>query len=829
MQSLSKGAGRLAGLWCALLTLALAAQAQTPPGASSPDPSRRLARGMAMPGGAVSGTLVMDAAVGAVPAELEGAWTAVSVCRGQDQWFTVDLRGGRSAHVTLAAAGPRGASAAGEWMAGFDAGNQRLTVGPSRPGEGLPSLLWVRGREAMTWVGRLAGPGWTDCSPALMVRAETADSLRALLPPVPQPSAAGGVLRKLPLGGLGALGGLSGALGGQGARDARPKPCDPAVVAWVASFMRAAMFAPGMVPSRERTAHLVAGQYDDAALTPMTRAPLREMTARQGQQWSNVVLGALACDPANERGRGASRMLSMLAAPLSDHGELPRHHVYLDLAARPILAQWQAELTQRLDRWAQQPTRSLDAAEVHAAAVSALAWEPYLELPDGSPPLHARLTQLMAGAATTAASQAVEAQGAAVAAEMPALAKLVDALEPRRRGATVDEQARASVAARVTEQLPAAVRHMAEGARGLAGYRSLAEWQGFYAKVLALVPPDLVQQLQPSVERRMAQLADDVVAGLRGDFDQRVGQLPPSAGTIAAGVALVRQVQGEAAVLAHHPGLRVLAQDLTRRHAADLAAAERPLIVLVDGAQHADAIDALRQQHLLPGDEDTSAGRALLAALQARLQVVAPFAGLKGGDYLDAVASGDLKRVQAADDRLFASLREFMSGYLQSQAALLRLVPGGAAVLEEQRRRLDHASALPALVSTYLFNYDQHAQACLARQPTVERQIRRWRPTQVWVNGNNVEKYRITGFDETKTYRIKQVHDKLFVHLAEDGLGKDKGEGTDSSLLERWAGAEQVTDVLRGTVEALRRGPCDSPALLRLEAGFEKLYWALPR
>jgi len=218
---------------------------------------------------------------------------------------------------------------------------------------------------------------------------------------------------------------------------------------------------------------------------------------------------------------------------------------------------------------------------------------------------------------------------------------------------------------------------------------------------------------------------------------------------------------------------------------------------------------------------------ALIGSPSLEPMVQGSFSQFPKGGYLNAVALGDLAKLRAFDAELLRPMQPMMNEYINVLERTVGVL-GGAKLVEEAKRRLKNASLLPAVLTTYLFHYDRNFSKCLDAASTVSRQVRRFRPDRVWVNGRDEEVFRLMGYDETKTYNIKKSFQPIFSHLVPTGLGQDEGPKA-PSFLQRAGGADGVQVLLNTTLRAMSTFSCDSNEIAELERGFLKLYWELPR
>ena len=132
---------------------------------------------------------------------------------------------------------------------------------------------------------------------------------------------------------------------------------------------------------------------------------------------------------------------------------------------------------------------------------------------------------------------------------------------------------------------------------------------------------------------------------------------------------------------------------------------QRLLVTKIETAQGGPALSEIADSYLCECDRGTPAMQPVLNALAVRRKIVAPFDDFAGGDYLNAIYSGDQSEVSRADASYFAAYGDA----LDKIKAMVKKLGGGNI---PGREALD-GSLAPRVLTMYLLNYESAYAKCL--------------------------------------------------------------------------------------------------------------------
>lgn len=143
-------------------------------------------------------------------------------------------------------------------------------------------------------------------------------------------------------------------------------------------------------------------------------------------------------------------------------------------------------------------------------------------------------------------------------------------------------------------------------------------------------------------------------------------------------------------------------------HRASLYRSSSPALVDAIGkAQNTADLDAIIGKYVWEADAQHPALASVLTAHAARTAAVAPFSKFAGGDYLDAIYSGDFALLRAADSKYLASYQKMGSSVAQELQSM------GAGGLVDAAFDSSNFSLVRPMLTVYLMNYGQTSKACL--------------------------------------------------------------------------------------------------------------------
>jgi hypothetical protein len=143
-------------------------------------------------------------------------------------------------------------------------------------------------------------------------------------------------------------------------------------------------------------------------------------------------------------------------------------------------------------------------------------------------------------------------------------------------------------------------------------------------------------------------------------------------------------------------------------HRASLYRSNSPALVDAIGkSQNTADIDSVIRKHVWGDDAELPVLAPVLTAYAARSAAVAPFSGFAGGDYLDAIYSGNFELLRAADNKYLASYQKIGSSIAQEIRSM------GAGDLVDAAFDSSNLSLVRPVITVYRMNYGQTSKACL--------------------------------------------------------------------------------------------------------------------
>ena len=208
-----------------------------------------------------------------------------------------------------------------------------------------------------------------------------------------------------------------------------------------------------------------------------------------------------------------------------------------------------------------------------------------------------------------------------------------------------------------------------------------------------------------SLSSRLAQNEFDAFRALQGK---------PSAGlaTLAEAKGMEQALSQRYGALLERPEFQQFNQERQRYRGDLYAANSAALVAEVSRAADSADIDSVLGKYLVPGDSESESLVAFRTASSARRRVVEPFSAFAGGDYLNAIYSGNFDLVYAADRKYFEGYQSMVPSIVQSPIAqAINMVAGGNAV--GNAFDASNFSLVTPVLSVYLMNYGQTSKSCL--------------------------------------------------------------------------------------------------------------------
>ena len=232
----------------------------------------------------------------------------------------------------------------------------------------------------------------------------------------------------------------------------------------------------------------------------------------------------------------------------------------------------------------------------------------------------------------------------------------------------------------------------------------------------------------------------------------------------------------------------------------------QPLSDKIKAAKKTTEIDALIENYIVKSDEDSIVAKPILLAAQQRKSIIAPFTNLAGGDYLNAIYSGDAKSIKAADRVVLGAYLDFMRQSLGSAG-----LPGLGSYFNE-----DNFSLATPVLANYLFNYQNTSKKCL-RPDAVAFTVTGRTADYVTTNGWGMEISRIYGSTYVDRYSVNKEFSKAFYDLG-------TSEPSSVILPDIFFNKGKSTAVLVGVESMMNKFSCDDPRIKLFEKNLLSYY-----
>jgi hypothetical protein len=233
------------------------------------------------------------------------------------------------------------------------------------------------------------------------------------------------------------------------------------------------------------------------------------------------------------------------------------------------------------------------------------------------------------------------------------------------------------------------------------------------------------------------------------------------------------------------------------------------LIAEVNRASNTVDIDGALAKYIVPSDLQSPALAPVRAAVAARTRVVAPFSDFPGGDYMDAIFSGNLDLVYAADLKYFEGFQRLAQATAQQITSIV-----GRDIIGNNFDSTN-LSLITPVFTVYLMNYGQTSKACL--RPGFHEFVvnRRLVATQETVFGKRiVEDYGTVGVDR---YPVNKEFIAPFSEVVET-------TPDDNALGDFMVNDGKATRLYGGVRAMMSSIPCNDARIVRFEKNLLAFY-----
>lgn len=366
--------------------------------------------------------------------------------------------------------------------------------------------------------------------------------------------------------------------------------------------------------------------------------------------------------------------------------------------------------------------------------------------------------------------------------------------------------------------LAPAAKTLAAGADLLVDAVYMASWSAANADGAAC--PAASQSACDSAADTFAQAAQKAAMAFAATSETETAglyQKNSGLGALSASVAQEVNLQRRHGALFEYDAFANLRADLQDRRRAIQKTLRTALIERAESLNTAPQLTAIKTQYFLGSDLEHSAMQAVAETIDERLQGTAPFTGVFGADYLNALYNQDFTELRRLDAYYMETIRPLMDFGTQQAVTLGPLLDAlsGAAKGTARRdiqRGVANLSALYAVMGTYLVNYQDAYGACL-KPNAVSFEITQ-RTDRVTTDAFGREIARTRGWTQSDTYRINREFESNFNELF--GTATSKGG---EQLFDLFLNDGRVTRLRSGVKSMMRNTPCSSSTVAQLERG----------
>lgn len=222
-------------------------------------------------------------------------------------------------------------------------------------------------------------------------------------------------------------------------------------------------------------------------------------------------------------------------------------------------------------------------------------------------------------------------------------------------------------------------------------------------------------------------------------------------------------------------------------------------------------MDQFLSTYLQAGEINLAAAVSLASTYQARKEYFAPFTSIEGGDYLNAIYSGDFAEVRRQDNAYAGNL----------QRATAQFMGANDFRTQSLNKMYERITLTTPVLATYLFNYQRLSERCLASDAvpfTVTEHV----PGSVTSNGLGVELYRTFGYTNQYQYTVNKEFAEVFRQIGDKGSGNVM-----TALLDVFVNDGKVGSVKLGVTQMMGKFPCDGEVIQNMERRLREVFYKL--
>lgn len=242
----------------------------------------------------------------------------------------------------------------------------------------------------------------------------------------------------------------------------------------------------------------------------------------------------------------------------------------------------------------------------------------------------------------------------------------------------------------------------------------------------------------------------------------------------------------------------------------------KPLGAELDGLSGADALIEFERRYFFGDDLAQKSVRKIATTLDKRLADEAPFRGLEGGDYLNALVNQDITRLRELDAHYTRGYRPMLA---LSGASLSMMNPAAGSAMEKE---LANLSAIQGVFGAYLLNYQDSWPKCLKPNDPVFEVTKSQSTVTRDEFGQEIS--HVTNWTTRDQYKVPTSLAGYF-----QTLWRSDPRTTDARFMDWLLNDRKTNGLVDGLDGAMKQHGCDSTAVRKLEQGMIAYYGDVSR
>ena len=391
-------------------------------------------------------------------------------------------------------------------------------------------------------------------------------------------------------------------------------------------------------------------------------------------------------------------------------------------------------------------------------------------------------------------------------------------IEVARNHANQDEDFLVEVQDKLDTYLEPASEVYARDANNVSEAEYMLAWaaQAGTAELCPLSKPTACRRIGKRFEARVTDMAKDFAEALEQAAARRTAKADRSLEQLATQVTFAGDMDMLYGDLLEIGKLTDSWADVTDTRQNLQKRLAKPLQAELDTLSGAEALIRFERRYFFGDDLGQGSVRKVSETLDARLADEAPFRGLEGGDYLNALVNQDITRLRELDAHYTRGYRPMIA---LAGASLSMMNPAAGPALE---RELANLSAIHGVFGAYLLNYQDAWPKCLKSSDPVFEVTKS--QSTVTRNEFGQEISNVTNWTTRDQYKVPASLEPHFRTLWRSDVRTSDARFMDWLLNDR-----KTNGLVDGLDDAMKQHGCDSPAVRKLEQGMIAYYGDVSR